>query len=380
MKRHLRTKIVLLAATVLTLALAGIVSAFSGNPLDPAEGFNVFTSGDFYASNIHSEGPIAAGGDFYVDTNGYYTNGRNTADFVDTASGDTQPTSLLVGGQVLWTGNYTLQLQGNSYVKIGDDSNIDVLNEDQNGTSVNTRIVPTGQGYAGPQNLNLGVQQPVASVSPATLPIDFASAFATMTGTSTELSSCVANDVTVEPTTTSGFGKITSLANGTNVLTITADEWDEITFENVKPTATSPLLINVTDSGTVVWDTKLNALAPSDAQYILINFPNATDLTLSNNANTVNIYGSVLAPLADVTFDGSSNIDGQVVSKTFIHNGGELHPENFSAELECQTSTAISLSNVSATGGSNVTLVAIAALLTLAAITFGVMIRRRPQA
>jgi LPXTG-motif cell wall-anchored protein len=106
------------------------------------------------------------------------------------------------------------------------------------------------------------------------------------------------------------------------------------------PSSSAPLIINVTDAGSLNWSpgsyAALQNAVPAGASYVLWNFPNATSLNLTGgNA----LYGDLLAPNASVVDAlGGANINGQVIAANFVHNGGgevHYHPLAFSVDTAC---------------------------------------------
>lgn len=333
-------------------ALADVVAL---NPLDPALNFNAFIEGDTSLAELETQGPLATGGDLAVQ--GIYNiNSHNRADFFDV--GDTLPSALVVGGMMDWddsTSDGLIRVAGNGYVKVGDLTGTDVLNTDQNGASVNTQLVQVGGGYNSSPRVELTVREPIDAVNSS--PIDFGTAFTQMRGYSEDLAAC-ANTVTMFDARANGSpiakGEVTpgqqafiTLAEGrTNVLDVTGEDLNnmaDLTFVN-KPTADTPLLINVDTSGTggaFDWSVPNQAgVGGTDAPYILWNFNGATELTLVPNGATVE--GSIYAPDADFTDLSASNVEGQIVAGNAVlgtpsESSGGLHYYPFDATLTCES-------------------------------------------
>ncbi|OON27768.1 hypothetical protein BSA16_30305 [Micromonospora sp. Rc5] len=161
--------------------------------------------------------------------------------------------------------------------------------------------------------IELVTRQPVASVGPAS-PIDFAAAFASFRQTSTDLAECPQNVVLRTPNgdplprpVPPGSNAVVTLTPGvTNVLDISATDLANIavlTFAT-PPTADTPLLVNV----------------------------DTTDVAD--------------APNADVDALTNSNIEGSVITRTLVHDGGEIHDRPFSTTLDCPQPTGLSLIHI----------------------------------
>ncbi|MDT0268679.1 choice-of-anchor A family protein [Streptomyces sp. DSM 44915] len=330
---------VVLGAT-LPLAFASPASAqgFQGNPLEGNEGFGVIVEEDAQLGSTESEGPVAVGGDLSFGA-GYNVALNTPGTFV--APGDTNPTALLVGGQVDFAAsdpNGVLRVLNDGYVKIGDLTGADVLNEDNNGASVNTQVVEEGAPYNSVPRIELTTQQPLASVGPQPGLIDFADVFATYRERAQQIAECPAN-VTLDD------GNLTLLEGQTNVLHLTGEELNdlgEITFQN-QPSASTPLVIVVDTTatgGVFEWDVpNLAGIGGAQAPYILWDFPDATDITIVSGDT---LEGTIFAPSALLTDLDASNIEGDIVVRSLVAgpiedsvNAGEIHYFPFDAEIEC---------------------------------------------
>ncbi len=349
---------------VAALLPAGVVGPV--NPVAPALGFGVMTEGNANVLTNENEGTMAVGGDL---TFGSYQLANNTAgSFI--VPGDAQPTALVVGGRVNFAGSVAgsrLQVLSNGYAKIGDLTGTFVRDLDNNSAQVNTRILPADDYDASPR-VELVTRQPVASVGPAS-PINFPAAFAAFRSTSTNLATC---DNTVVLRTPNGdvlprpippgSNAVISLTPGvTNVLNLSAADLSNIavlTFATA-PTAITPLLINVDTGGigdSYAWTVpNFAGISGNDARYVLLNFPTVTTLTLTPGAAT--IEGSIYAPDADLVDHSASNTEGSIITRTFDHQGGEVHYFPFSTTLACGNPSAASLSVVKSSSTTAITTV-----------------------
>ncbi|MFZ4477783.1 MAG: choice-of-anchor A family protein, partial [Saprospiraceae bacterium] len=170
----------------------------------------------------------------------------------------------------------------------------------------------------------------------------------TMRGSSTSLSGC-ANTVTP---TFSGGNPTISLSAGLNVWNITGTSlngWSGITF-NTLPSATKTLVINVNAAGTFNWDVpNMAGIGRTEAQYIIWNFYNCTNLNIPSGAM---VEGSILAPNAHILKTSSSNVEGQIVGVSFTQCAGEVHIAEFAGNA---SGCSVTCDNVTSGGtiGSN---------------------------
>ncbi|MCQ4210392.1 choice-of-anchor A family protein, partial [Streptomyces longispororuber] len=347
-------------AAALTLLVPGIAGARApaaiGNPVAGNNGFGVVTEEDATLGSTESEGPVAVGGDLRFG-DGYNVALNHTGSY--TAPGDAQPTSLLVGGRVDYAGSSpsgVLRVLRNSYVKIGDMTGGQVLNQDQNGAAANTHVDTTGSAYDATPRLELTTTEPAASVGQSGL-MDFPALFTTYRDRSTTMDGC-ANNVVLrdgngvplpdQDSVPAGANVRITLTEGvTNVLHITGANLNNIanlTFTN-PPTASTPLLIDVdttAEGGDYTWHTPtLAGAGGAAAPYMLWNFPDATTITIADGDT---IEGTLYAPRADVTDLDASNIEGDVIVKSLVAgplaadghtdvNAGEIHYFPFAADL-----------------------------------------------
>ncbi|GAB3081578.1 hypothetical protein GCM10027186_45210 [Micromonospora schwarzwaldensis] len=325
------------------------------NPVAPAQSFGVMTEGNSRVVTNENDGTMAVGGDLAF---GNYQLANNTAgSFV--VPGDSRPTALVVGGRVDFAASVPgtrLQVLSQGYAKVGNLTGTFVRDTDNNGAAVNTRILPTNNYDAFPR-VELTVRQAPANVGP-TSPVNFTDAFASFRSTSTGLAGCENSVVLTNPNgqvlprpIPPGSNAVINLTSGvTNVLNIGAADLnniDTLTFRD-QPTATTPLLINVDTTGvgnTFDWTApNFSGIGGQQAQYVLINFPTATRLTLTAGARTVE--GSIYAPNADFTDLSASNTEGSVITRTLDHEGGEIHYFPFSTTLTCNGGTPASIAVV----------------------------------
>ncbi|CAM3980771.1 collagen-binding domain-containing protein [Flavobacterium antarcticum] len=327
--------------STLVLTFAGTL-LFAQSPTAPAKNFNVFTLGNTTLINNESEGPIAIGGDLTIA--GSY---QVAAHSPGTFSVNNVKIGLLVNGKVNYQSGNAVQVLSNGYVKIGNANGSTVWYADQNNATPPIRITPNSNYNSSPR-IELNSNAPSLGVSVNNNPVfqanllDFNAAFQTMKASSLSISQCTQNIQLTNPngqsitnTTLTNQVKI-NLQDGTNIWNLTGAQLnsvDEISFNNVKPSASKVLVINVDASGTFNWDVwNQGGIGFQDCLYIMYNFYNTTTLNINNGAA---VEGTIFAPFADI-FKGlgnQSNIEGQVIANSFRHSGGEVHYAIFSPSV-----------------------------------------------
>lgn len=307
--------------------------ATAQSPTEAAKGFNIFTENGLTLITNETEGPVACGGDLTIKGS-YQVAIHNPGTF--TVGG--VKIGLLVDGKVNYTSGNAVQVQSNTYVKIGNSTGSTVWYYDQNNATPPIRITPTAGGYNGSPRIELQNNTPYFGVGVNNNPVfqggllDFASAFQTLRAKSSAISLCTANANITNPngqsiphTNMPGQIKI-NLADGINYFNIKGADLNavqNIIFNN-PPSASKVLVINVDAAGTYNWNVwNQGGIGFQNCPYILYNFYNTTQLNIvSGNA----IEGTVFAPFANVDKSGNqSNLEGQVIAKSFIHSGGEVH-------------------------------------------------------
>jgi len=355
---------------ILFILSAGMVQAQS--PTSAAMNFNVFVKGDATLKSHESEGPMAIGGN--VTTNGYNISFESRLGVykVNNAS-----IALAVRGGVKLD-NGSLQVNGNNYVKIGQcapsDSkltNLKIWYKDNNNAVSNIYITPSGSNYASTPNININaninmftnnnVPNEVCDntvFGTGTGQIDVDGAFTKLISRSEQLATLkdnlpildqngnVKSNAPMGPYLTTSVidnnPKIVVDPGKINVLTVSAEVWNSIQNSNIvgipqgfqagetKYTGPFGLIINIVDfsafaskAGNTIRFPQFGGLASSQGSYVVYNFPDATETVTLSGSTEIN--GTILAPKANVVKNGSNNINGQVIAKSFEHNGGEIH-------------------------------------------------------
>ncbi|MFD1014777.1 collagen-binding domain-containing protein [Winogradskyella rapida] len=303
------------------------------HPTEAAGHFNVFTAGDAIAVKTESEGAWAVGGDFTLDGN------LNIFGGVDHYNGDAQATALVVDGKVNYVSG-RLQILQNNYVKIADLSSSTIFELDPNQAITNTRITPVDGHFDSTPSILLSTSQSASSIAADPL-LDFEAAFATFETVSAQIGSLEPNvswDLNVYA---QGKLWVDLVPQTTNVINFTAAEFNalqEIKFNTLVPSATTPLVINITDVSVNPEVVTLNSWpnivgSPlSYAPYILYNFPEVqSTLEYTGGAQ---MYGTIYAPKARFNNRSQFNIDGQIIVAAFEQNSGEVHPLLFDTVIE----------------------------------------------
>jgi choice-of-anchor A domain-containing protein len=331
-----------------------------GNPVAGSNGFGIVTEGDALLGSTESEGPAAIGGNLSFGA-GYNVATHTPGTF--TAPGDSNPTALLVGGRIDYTDSSpagVLKVLQNGYLKVGDMTGSQALDQDSNGASVNTHVVPSTGTYDATPRIELTTQQPTDSVA-ATGLMDFTSLFSSYRDRAQSIADCADNVTLLD----SGGNAVTDVAPGsnvsvaltsgqTNVLHLTGEQLNNIgtmTF-TTPPSASTPLVVVVDTSaegGNLSWHTpNLAGVSGANAPYMLWDFPDATDITITGGDS---LEGTIYAPSAHLTDLDPSNLEGDVIVKSLTAgplagsadasgsdvNAGEINYFPFDADLTCTT-------------------------------------------
>jgi choice-of-anchor A domain-containing protein len=164
------------SCALLLLTAFAPIASQAQSPTHPALGFNVFLENGARLVNNETEGPVALGGNLTVD-GGYQVSTNNPGSFYV----DGVRVTLVIGGKVLYQSG-TLQVNQNGYVKIGDCLGSTVWYTDPNGAYPPIRITPNSNYNALPRIMlqasanTLGVSASVKPVCQANV-IDFTTAF-----------------------------------------------------------------------------------------------------------------------------------------------------------------------------------------------------------
>ena len=317
------------------------------NPLTPSLGFNVFTSKDLKAKAGDTKGPVGIGGNLLLD--GQTVFAINTSGTYPTNTlNDGNNYGIVIDGKIIYTSGNSSNVN-NGFLRLKDVLGSTIYYVDNNNAASNLRVTP-GAYNSNPQ-IALQKQQPLGTATNAT-GIDFTTAFTQLISNSNKIStlssgSCSSN--INEIFIPSGLNPSITLAeNKINIINLTASQLNNLTsltFTNT-PTASRIIVFNVSVSGAYNWSTIPNfaGINEQNSSFILWNFYSATSINLSG-ANT--LYGTLLAPNADINKTSSNNANGQIASKSFEMGSGEVHYYPFAGLLpDCPTGGPLALSNI----------------------------------
>jgi choice-of-anchor A domain-containing protein/uncharacterized repeat protein (TIGR01451 family) len=233
-----------------------------------ATGFNLFTFGNVNQPSSDTEGKVAVGGDAF---------------FSNYSIGDKLPLS---------------------------NGTVDVLIVNGNLTFISGNVDGGNVVYGGSTNL----PQLVVGIPDGTLrkdtPIDFVSAKAHLLNLSTQLSTYAQNGVdSVQYSCIYLHGNNPFI----NVFNITGQTLSDATDMRIFVPNGSVVLVNISGNN-IDWNGGL-VLTGTTANNVLFNFYEATSLSIQNIA----VLGSILAPSADLTFEGV--INGQVIVNSVTGTG-----------------------------------------------------------
>ncbi|KQO97697.1 collagen-binding domain-containing protein [Leifsonia sp. Leaf264] len=326
-------------------------------PAHPANsGFLVFIERNVFLNADESEGTLALGGNLSFGTTYNVEAGGTTPTPTFIAPGDTVPTSLYVGGGMNFaqSGGNILRVLNGGYAKVANPSTYLAHDVDMNNSPIDWRITkPAAAAEATPRIEGTSRQTPasIGTPVPSNL-IDIPTAFKTYRGLSTDLGTCPNTVVLTDdqgapltsPFATGTRGHVELVPGQTNVLTITAEDLSalgELTYDD-EPTQSSPLLVNVTGSSFNGRMPNSPGATSAQAPFILYNFPTATTVTVTGGDS---LEGTIYAPRADVLWEVTQNIEGNIIGTSFTHGPGgpagttprEVHDFPFDAQLSCST-------------------------------------------
>lgn len=311
------------------------------NPTEPTQGFDLFVKESAILKGGHSEGVAAIGGNAIFDYNYSFAHDVDGG-FMDNNNQETTQIGLYVDEQIILRNvNGDININSNTYLKIGNTDGLyihDVMPNNPSQT-INTRINQSSNNIDSNPKIILNVKQPESSINRKGL-INFEEAFTVLESYSNQMSQM---ESTTDIEISSGTGIIT-LQEGVNVINLTGDDINNISalqFNNGNPNTDKIVIFNI--NTTTSYSTEMfnfNGLGDQDGQYILFNFYNTDNLEFTNNGKTVK--GTIYAPKANFIKNSSSNIDGQVIVKSFEMSNGELHHQTFDHKI---TPNLISESN-----------------------------------
>jgi choice-of-anchor A domain-containing protein/uncharacterized repeat protein (TIGR01451 family) len=336
---------------IAALLAAGLPAAAAPtfNPVAGNLGFDVMIRGNATLIANESEGPVAIGGNLTIGGPRYGVNIHNFPVTVPGLTSASNPIGLLVAGGVNWGASAANGMTEvlNGKIKIGNLTGSSVYGPDTVPPSGDglTHITAAGAGSgATPQVKSDDHTQAGATVGllpGETLP-NFTSTFATFAARSIGLGQCASNVPLLDPNTglplvpqaipPDGRVSIRLTPGVQNVLNLTAAQFAsirEMTFLNT-PSATTPLVVNVSGSSVTWPNMNTPPLGLAEAPYILWNFPDASLVTRTQGDS---VQGTIYAPRADFINTDPLNVQGDIIAATLDRDGGEYHHAPFNATL-----------------------------------------------
>lgn len=298
-------------------------------PMAAAQSFQVLTEQAAAMSASDVQGAVAVGGNLsFATTQTFGSSGTSTFRPGSTGS----YTSLAVGGYVVLDapGASPVLTVANGFFHAGATTNSSMLTDATQAylvpaTNAVTTATPRLQVASGQTNLTT---YPFVA-SPA---FPFASAFAQFRARSAELavlgpSSCSSIAAAAQSGTT-----LTLTSGKVNVWNTTVAQLSAIASltTSVAVSATTPLVINVTDTGAVTLpSTAWAALTGATKSALIWNFPAATSVAASGTFS-----GTLYAPGAAVTLTNIA-LTGDVVAASLSVQSGSLSLAHFSGTIPC---------------------------------------------
>ena len=319
------------------------------NPVAPAQGFNIFTRNNITAKAGDTHGPVAMGGDLQLNGSTIFT--MNTSGTYPTNNlNDYNNYGMVIGGKIIYTGGNSSQVN-QGFLRIGDATGSALWYTDNNNAATNLRITPGGFN-SNPQ-LTLQRQQATGTAT-AGSGLNFATAFSQLVINSSKINGLSSGTCTallnkiVIPTVSNPH--ITLADNKVNLIQMTGAQLNNLSssgsiiFDN-KPSATRIVVWNIIASGSFTWTTpNLAGIDESNGTYMIWNFYNTTGVTLAGGNS---VYGTILAPSADVVKSGANNLNGQALAKSFEMAYGEVHYYPFAGLIpDCPAGGVVALNRI----------------------------------
>ncbi len=292
-------KVTRLLALGLFIALTISVPISHAGLLGPANDYNAFVFGDMTVWNSDSQGRIAVGGNVDVQ---FYGVGS-------LAAPDTY--SIVSGGNV----DYVSGSVQNGGIFAGGDVVLDHHTVNGDVTANGTISYGSGGGTV------TGTATPAAG---ATSPIDFISAYNTLSSTSNALKNMTANGTTYDP---SWHAIKFTGTESVNIFDLDGSSLDNAVSMTFDVAADSISIVNVSGTVNDFSGFGINLGGNGKVENILYNFYESTDLTIGN----ISIQGSILAANAAIDFN-SANIDGTLIAGS-ITGKGQFHQHLFNPNV-----------------------------------------------
>lgn len=355
MKMIFKLMLIILFMTIGSFKL----SAQEVNPLNAANGFNLFTEGNanLGSNGSEMEGPAAIGGDLTI-TGSYniYMNNLNGFPIPYSISGD--PIALAVNGKVNFNFSQSgerFRVLNGAFAKINNAIGLREVSLDNNHAQINLRLVKSNDAWDAQGIEFVKKKTDFNSDVFASTGIDFNNAFLDLRSVSLQLAGKTDDfaglkvngaNITNASNLSNNTNLEVQLHSGVNYLNIPSSQLNKINEINLTGVSlgdgtnnTGFLIINVTGNGSFEWHPgNLSPGGDANASYLLYNFPNITELKFTQQGQEVR--GSILAPTADIkkTIQHNHNIVGQIIGKTFDGQlgSGEVHYRPFLGKINLE--------------------------------------------
>jgi choice-of-anchor A domain-containing protein len=283
--------------------------------------YNVITSGNLTLNNTHTDGGIAVGGNLNLSGNNVLVMHG------DTVTGNSP--SIYLNGQ--------LNVSSNTYVNSGYVYAPNLSNSTTYVNNGGQRSLQNGGSLS--YNTSAANSYMDPRVAPGVSGWDPVSTVSSLASVSAALASAT-------PTGTINFSNnsiqlSTSLTTGVAVFNLDASLLTNLTNTNIQINVPTDMVyvINVfnADGTTLFGGGGMNANSGQNNDQLLWNIVADSNPATSSTVNLgTNFYGSILAPMIDLTngSGGEQNyVNGQVVAASYTQNGAEIHYVDFSAPV-----------------------------------------------
>jgi choice-of-anchor A domain-containing protein/prepilin-type N-terminal cleavage/methylation domain-containing protein len=302
------------------------------NPVAAGQGFMVITEGDASIKVNSLQGAAAVGGNLsWGNFETIASAGASTYTFPSESS----PAGLIIGGYPDFANSSGGQLTvGSGFAHAGSLGSGALLS-----FGTNIHIVPGGttNNYATPRVI-VSADQSNQTANPVmrTAPYPFASSFTTFRNSTIRIAALnpTACTAIAYPALSQQFGSwtLTLVTGKVNILNVSVADLNAMSNLNSpsNPDATTKLIINVTDYGTITPPTRYwGPLQNGQKTSIMWNYPNATNITLTSA-----VYGTVFAPNATITTNGMQ-LSGDLIAKSAAMTNGDVSLAHFDTAVPC---------------------------------------------
>ena len=153
--------------------------------------------------------------------------------------------------------------------------------------------------------------------------IDFGSQANYLSNLSAAIDKLSANGIAHNDT----YGKLTLTGHSSiNIFDVSVTDLNSYNSSEIKVPEGSTIIINVKQDDKI--EPFLHVPVGTNGQLVLFNFPKATSLRIDNS----NVYGTILAPQADIRFPGGQ-VYGTIIGKSLNKSNSALFYYPFTGEL-----------------------------------------------